>query len=76
MSFLNRCPGRPAVEITKLVNIDEKTGEIEIPAAARYAISFRVHPFSDVHPFPYGSENLPKAKPWRDVTRYHPDVLL
>ncbi|OAX40825.1 hypothetical protein K503DRAFT_736845 [Rhizopogon vinicolor AM-OR11-026] len=25
------CPGRPAVEITKLLKIDLKTGEIEIP---------------------------------------------
>jgi len=50
------CSGRPAVEITKLVSIDEKTGEIEIPATA--------------------SETLPKAKPWRDVTRYKPDDAL
>jgi hypothetical protein len=44
------------VEITKLVNIDEKTGEIDIPTIA--------------------SETLPKAKPWRDVTRYNTDDAL
>lgn len=29
------CSGRPAVEITRSVNIDMDTGEVEIPADAR-----------------------------------------
>ncbi|KAF8882165.1 hypothetical protein CPB84DRAFT_1791089 [Gymnopilus junonius] len=29
--ILRICPGQPAVEITKLVNIDMKNGEIEMP---------------------------------------------
>lgn len=29
------CSGRPAVEITRSVNIDMDTGEVEIPANAR-----------------------------------------
>ncbi|KDQ60255.1 hypothetical protein JAAARDRAFT_32634 [Jaapia argillacea MUCL 33604] len=44
------CPGRPAVEITKLVNVNMRTGEVDIP--------------------PETSQNLPKAKPWRDIIRY------
>ncbi|KAF8067633.1 hypothetical protein FPV67DRAFT_1143050 [Lyophyllum atratum] len=27
-----RCPGRPTVEITKLVNVNMITGEVEVPA--------------------------------------------
>ncbi|KIM42127.1 hypothetical protein M413DRAFT_26942 [Hebeloma cylindrosporum] len=30
--ILKLCPGRPAVEITKFVELDAKTGEVEIPA--------------------------------------------
>ncbi|KII91134.1 hypothetical protein PLICRDRAFT_37830 [Plicaturopsis crispa FD-325 SS-3] len=44
------CPGRPAVEITTLVDIDLKTGEIDVT--------------------PEASETHPKARLWRDVTRY------
>lgn len=30
-TFFFRCPNRPVVEITSLVTIDEKTGELTIP---------------------------------------------
>ncbi|KDR68454.1 hypothetical protein GALMADRAFT_257187 [Galerina marginata CBS 339.88] len=30
--ILKICPGRPAVEITKFVNINHKNGEIELPS--------------------------------------------
>ncbi|KAH9477875.1 hypothetical protein JR316_0010107 [Psilocybe cubensis] len=29
--FLSSCPGQPAVELTKFINIDMKSGEIDIP---------------------------------------------
>ncbi|KAA1473057.1 hypothetical protein DENSPDRAFT_779499 [Dentipellis sp. KUC8613] len=32
--ILRICPGRPAVEITRFVNIDMTTGEVEIPPEA------------------------------------------
>ncbi|KIM85816.1 hypothetical protein PILCRDRAFT_5449 [Piloderma croceum F 1598] len=41
------CPGRPAVEITKLVNIDEKTGEIKIPVIANETLP-KAKPWRDV----------------------------
>lgn len=34
------CPGRPAVEITRQVNVDIKTGEVDIPSEAQYASLF------------------------------------
>ncbi|KZP28093.1 hypothetical protein FIBSPDRAFT_689460, partial [Athelia psychrophila] len=41
------CPGRPAVEITKFVNINEHTGETEIPAAASESLP-KAKPWRDV----------------------------
>ncbi|KAG1839741.1 hypothetical protein DFJ58DRAFT_811595 [Suillus subalutaceus] len=32
------CPDRPAVELTKLIKIDLKTGEIEMPDESRFVI--------------------------------------
>ncbi|RDB16072.1 hypothetical protein Hypma_003438 [Hypsizygus marmoreus] len=29
------CPGRPTIEITKLVNVDLATGEVEVPPDSR-----------------------------------------
>ena len=36
----SRCPHRPAVEITRYVTIDAKTGEIEIPVGPRFVRPF------------------------------------
>jgi len=34
-----RCPGRPAVEITSLAEVNVNTGEIEVPSESRYIFS-------------------------------------
>lgn len=67
------CPGRPAVEITRQVNVDIKTGEVEIPPEVQYAFSLLVK--HKLILFCYGSHSqfLPKGKPWRDVVRYPQD---
>jgi len=35
-----RCPGRPAVEITRQVTVNMNTGEVDIPEEVRYMILF------------------------------------
>ena len=30
-----RCPGRPAIELTRVVNVDIKSGEIDVPPESR-----------------------------------------
>lgn len=37
LSLLSRCGERPAVEITKFVNIDPTTGAVDVPPEARLA---------------------------------------
>ncbi|KZS97067.1 hypothetical protein SISNIDRAFT_406208 [Sistotremastrum niveocremeum HHB9708] len=51
------CRDRPAVEITTLVDLNTKTGEVEIPASARQFILSR--------------EYTPKGRLWRDVVLDH-----
>ena len=64
---LCRCPGRPAVEITRFVDVDMTSGEIRLPHETRYATpvgpSTRGAPLMDVA----FSHALPKGKPWRDI---------
>ncbi|EIW55468.1 uncharacterized protein TRAVEDRAFT_130257 [Trametes versicolor FP-101664 SS1] len=44
------CQDRPAVELTKFVDMNVETGAVQVP--------------------PQSSQVLPKAKLWRDITRY------
>lgn len=62
-----RCPNRAAIEITRYIKIDAKTGEIEIPDGSRF-----VRPFSNDLSQDYHSWNssLPKGKDWVDVHLY------
>lgn len=71
----SRCPGRPAVEITRFVETDTTTGQVKLPAEARY-----VYFISTVRGTPAAvclranhrshSQKLPKGKPWRDIQKY------
>ena len=62
-----RCPRRPAVEITRYVTIDGKTGEIEIPEGPRFVRPFP-NDWSQGY-YPWNSSH-PRGKPWRDVDLY------
>ncbi|KAH9933908.1 uncharacterized protein B0H18DRAFT_870421 [Fomitopsis serialis] len=52
------CPGRPAVELTRFVEMNMSTGEVHLPPEARYACL----------------PKLPKGKPWRDIVHYDEKV--
>ncbi|THH29239.1 hypothetical protein EUX98_g4938 [Antrodiella citrinella] len=41
------CPGRPAVEVTRYVNVDMKTGEIDIPSTLNHQLP-KAKPWRDV----------------------------
>ncbi|CAA7257327.1 unnamed protein product [Cyclocybe aegerita] len=45
--LLKLCPGKPAVEITKLVHINVKNGEVEIPKDLSVD-SLQAHPWREV----------------------------
>ncbi|KAI0321413.1 hypothetical protein OF83DRAFT_311448 [Amylostereum chailletii] len=70
--ILRICEGRPAVEITRQVDIDVATGEVHIPTDARYVVLLS----SLVCVFWTGicSQKLPRAKVWRDIVRTQNDL--
>ncbi|KAH7924704.1 hypothetical protein BV22DRAFT_490915 [Leucogyrophana mollusca] len=57
------CPGRPAVEVTKLLRIDLKTGEVEIPDESSQVLP-KGKPWRDIQRYDLdteqGSSNHPK----------------
>ncbi|KAI0067453.1 hypothetical protein BV25DRAFT_1819797 [Artomyces pyxidatus] len=56
------CPGRPAVEITRFVNIDLETGAVEIPPADQALPKAKV--WRDVVTFPPEEEkSTPNGRP-------------
>lgn len=65
-----RCPHRPAVEITRYITLDAKTGEIEIPDGSRFVRPFPCERSQDNYPW---NSSLPKGKPWGDVELHNKD---
>ncbi|KAG8216558.1 hypothetical protein J3R82DRAFT_6739, partial [Butyriboletus roseoflavus] len=62
------CPHRPALEVTRYITIDAKTGEIEIPDEPRFVLRpFPNYWWQDDDPW---NSSLLKGKPWRDVHLY------
>jgi hypothetical protein len=67
-----RCPGRPAVEITRYVDTDVSTGAVKVPPESRCVVASEPGETVTLLRRRGGmySQVLPKGKPWRDVHRY------
>lgn len=59
------------MEITKLIKIDLKTGEIEMPDESRFVIGQCTVTIYSVQ----YSALLPKGKHWRDIRRYDTEAV-